>query len=127
MSDTQRNLLILLAVAVAGVIFSGAFNLGAGVAGLLLNIAFTVLLVWFLVVMYQRHSGTIATMPLMPRLILQAAGIILVASFATGMLNAPFLPAPFGWSNTHPGIFWPTILACGFAIWWAWQQRTSRW
>jgi len=60
-------------------------------------------------------------------MVLQAAGVILVASFATGMLNAPFLPAPFGWSNTYPAIFWTTVLACAFGIWWAWQQRTSRW
>jgi hypothetical protein len=127
MTDSQRNLLILLAVAVVGVLFSGAFNVGAGIAGLLLNLAFTVVILWFLITLYQRHSGTIAQMPTTPRLVLQVAGVVLFGSLVTGMLHAPFLPFPFGWSSDYPMIFWPLVLGCAFAIWWAWQQRTSRW
>lgn len=127
MTEFQRNMLILTAVAVAGVLFSGAFNLGAGIANTLLSIAFTVVLVWFMVILYQRHSGTIAQMPVGPRLVLQASGIALVGMMATGMLHAPFLPFPFGWSSSYPMIFWPGLLLCGFGIWWAWQQRMSRW
>jgi hypothetical protein len=127
MSDTQRNMLILLAIAVAGVVFSGAFGIGAGYANMLLNIAFTVVIVWFLVVLYQRNSGTIAQMPVTPRLVLQAAGIALVAMLATGLLHAPFLPAPFGWGLVFPMVFWPAVLMCGFSLWWAWQQRVTRW
>lgn len=127
MTDSQRNLLILVALAVAGVIFSGAFDLGAGIAHLLLNIAFTVTLVWFLVILYQRNSGTIAAMPVAPRLVLQVAGIFLLGMLLTGLLRASFLPWPFGWANVYPGIFWPAMLLCVFGIWWSWQQRTSRW
>ena len=125
MTDSQRNLLILLAVAVAGVLFSGAFGIGAGVASIFLNVAFTVMLVAFAVILYRRHSGTIARMPHLPRLILQVATVALVIAFATGTLSAPFLPEPFGWSNVYPIAFWGLVLGCGFAIWW--QQRTSRW
>ena len=127
MTDSQRNLLILVAVAVAGVVFSGAFNLGAGVASLFLNLAFTVVLVWFLVILYRKHSGTIAHMPVTPRLVMQTCGIVLVGSIATGMVNAPFLPPPFGWASVYPAIFWPVILLSLFGIWWSWQQRTVRW
>lgn len=127
MSDSQRNLLILVAIAIAGVVFSGAFNVGAGIAGLLLNVAFTIAIVWFLVILYQRHSGTIATMPATPRLVLQAAGIALLLILLTGFLYLPFLPPPFGWSHHAPLVFWPALLLSAFAIWWAWQQRTSRW
>lgn len=127
MTDSQRNMLILLAVAVAGVLFSGAFGIGAGIASIFLNVAFTVMLVWFAVILYRRHSGTIARMPHLPRLVLQIATVALVLAFATGTLHAPFLPYPFGWSNFYPLPFWGLILGCGFAIWWAWQQRTSRW
>lgn len=128
MTDSQRNLLILLAIAIAGVVFSGAFNVGAGAVGMLLNIAFTVAIVWFLAILYQRHSGTIATMPVTPRLVLQVAGLALVLMLATGMLIAPFLPfPPFGWANAYPMVFWPAVLLCVFGIWWGWQQRTSRW
>jgi hypothetical protein len=126
-TDSQRNLLILLAVAVAGVLFSGAFGVGAGIASIFLNVAFTVMLVWFAVILYQRHSGTIASMPHLPRLVLQVATIALILAFATGTLSAPFLPEPFGWSHDYALPFWALIFACGFAIWWAWQQRTSRW
>lgn len=127
MTESQRNLLILLGVAVLGVVFSGAFNLGAGVAGMLLSIAFVVLMVWFLIAMYQRNSGTIATMPAAPRLVLQVAGAALVLLLLTGLLHAPFLPAPFGWASGAALVFWPAVLLCAFGIWWAWQQRTSRW
>ncbi len=127
MTDSQRNLLILLAVAVAGVLFSGAFGVGAGIASMFLNIAFTVMLVWFAVILYRRHSGTIARMPHLPRLVLQVATAALVIAFATGTLQASFLPFPFGWANQYAVAFWALILGCGFAIWWSWQQRTSRW
>lgn len=129
MSDSQRNLIILVAIAIAGVLFSGAFNLGAGGAMAFLNLAFTIVLVWFLVTIYQRNSGTIATMPVAPRLILQAACLALLLIFVTGMLRLPFveLPPPFGWSNSQPVLFWGSVFACGFAIWYSWQQRTSKW
>lgn len=130
MTDSQRNMLILVAIAVIGVVFSGAFGLGAGIANLLLRIAFAIVLMWFLIVLYQRNSGTIAAMPVTPRLVLQVAGIVLLAAFVTGTLSLPFLPPPFGWAH-YGGIFtlvfWGTVFGCAFAIWWAWQQRTSRW
>lgn len=127
MSESQRNVLILLAVAVAGVLFSGAFSIGAGIAGLVINIAFTIAIVWFLVTIYQRNSGTIAQMPATPRMVMQLCGLVLMGSLVTGMLHAPFLPFPFGWSSLYPAIFYPVVLGCAFGMWWAWQQRTSRW
>lgn len=120
-------MLILVAIAVAGVLFSGAFNLGAGFANMFLNIAFTVVIVWFMVIMYQRHSGTIAQMPTTPRLVMQLAGATMLVFVATGLLHAPFLPFPFGWASTYPLVFWPGLLLCGFGMWWSWQQRSSRW
>lgn len=130
MTNSQRNLLILLGVAVLGVVFSGAFNVGAGSALSLLNIAFVVVMLWFLFSLYQRHSGTIATMPVGPRLVLQCCGIGLLGVMATGTLRFAFLPSPFGWANwggSYTVLFWGAVFACGFGIWWAWQQRTSRW
>lgn len=127
MSESQRNFLILAAIAVVGVTFSGAFGAGAGIAFLLLNLAFAVLMIWFLINLYQRHSGTIAQMPTTPRLVLQSAGIALLALTVTGLIRLPFLPWPFGWSSVYPIPFWGALLGCCFAIWWAWQQRTSRW
>lgn len=127
MTDSQRNFMILLAVAVAGVLFSDAFGIGAGIANLLINVAFTILIVSFAVILYRKHSGTIAGMPHVPRLVLQAAVMALVFAFATGMLHLPFLPFPFGWSSVYPVAFWALVLSCGFAIWWSWQQRSTRW
>lgn len=125
MTDSQRNLLILLAVAVVGVLFSGAFGVAAFSASAFLQVAFTVVMVWFLISLYRRHSGTIASMPAMPRLVMQLAGIAVVVMLATGTI--PFLPLPFGWAQIYPQVFWPGLLICGFGIWWSWQQRTSRW
>ncbi|MCB0878857.1 MAG: hypothetical protein KDC46_07745 [Thermoleophilia bacterium] len=127
MSDTQRNFLILGALALAGVMFSGAFGTGAGIAFLLLNAAFAVLIVWFLITLYQRNSGTIALMPATPRLVMQAASAGVLILVVTGMFHLPFLPPPFGWSADYPVVFWGLLLGCAFAVWWAWQQRTSRW
>ncbi len=127
MSDSQRNFLILAVIAVLGVTFSGAFGTSAGLAYGLLNLAFAVLTVWFLIWLYQRNSGTIAAMPSTPRLVLQVAGAVLLAVVVTGMTTFSFLPAPFGWKADYPVPFWGLIFGCSFAIWWAWQQRTSRW
>lgn len=131
MSESQRNLLILVVIAVAGALFSGAFNVGAGLLGLALNIAFTIAIAWFLVVLYRRHSGTIATMPQTPRLVMQASGVavlfLLVAGSSLFVALAPGLPLPFGLQARAPVVYWSALLLCGFGIWWSWQQRTSRW
>jgi hypothetical protein len=127
MSESQRNFVILAVIAVIGVLFSGAFGEGAGIAFDLLNLVFAVLMVWFVVWMYQRNSGTIATLPSTPRLVLHVAGVGLLVLVATGFTRSRFLPWPFGWSASYPVAFWGLLLACCFAIWWSWQQRTSRW
>ena len=127
MSESQRNFLILLAVAVAGVMFSGIFAVSAGFVGMALNIAFAVVMIAFIIVLYRRHSGTIAQLPNLPRLILQTSVITLVIVFATGTVRMPFLPPIFGWSSAAPVLFWGLVLGSGFGIWWSWQQRTSRW
>ena len=128
MTDSQRNLLILVAVAVAGVLFSGAFGTGAAFASLLLNLTFTVLMIAAIVMLYQRNAATIAMLPSTPRFVLQAATLVLGITVATGLLQVGgLLPAPFGWANDNALTFWALVFACGFAIWWAWQQRTSRW
>ncbi len=118
MSDTQRNFLILGAIALAGVLFSGAFGTGAGIAFTVLNIAFAILIIWFVISLYQRNSGTIAQMPATPRLVLQSCGIAIVALLATMFLGIPLVP---------PAMFWLLVFGCGFGIWWAWQQRTTKW
>lgn len=129
MSESQRNILILVVIAVIGsLFFSEQLGLGTGVLGLVLNVAFTVMIVWLLVVLYQRHSGTIAQMGHTPRLVLQICGATLLFLLIAGSaLLAAFLPYPFGLQVHAPMIFWPALLACAFGIWWAWQQRTSRW
>lgn len=125
MTETQRNMLILAAVAVAGAIFSGAFTGAAVSASTFLNIAFAVVIVWLGILQYRQRSGTIAQMPVMPRLVLQICALALLLIIVTGSL--PLLPYPFGWSNVHTVLFYASILLCAFGIWWAWQKRTSRW
>lgn len=128
MTESQRNLAILGVVAVAGAILSGQFNVAAGSVFALLNVAFAVLIVWWLVGSYQRNSGTIAQMPVGPRLVLQLSGAALILIYVTGTLGFSFLPhPPFGWQVDHVGLFYGALLLCGFGLWWSWQQRTSRW
>ncbi|MBC7462304.1 MAG: hypothetical protein H7287_13160 [Thermoleophilia bacterium] len=127
MTDTQRNFLILGALAVIGVLFSGAFNLGTGAANVFLNIAFTVVLIWALINLYVRKSGTIAQIATVPRVVLQASCLALLLLLVTGFLSVPFLPRPFGWSRDYGLLFWGAMFVSGFGIWWGWQQRTSRW
>lgn len=128
MTESQRNLLILVALAVVGVLFSGAFSIGAGILGVALNLAFTILIIAFLVILYRRNAGTIAAMPVTPRLVMQISGIVMAIVLFTGMLAAPFLPTSiFGWSARQPVLFWGLVLASGFGMWWSWQQRSNRW
>jgi hypothetical protein len=127
MNESQRNLLILVALAVIGVVFSGAFGIGSGVAITFLNIAFAVGIIWFLANLYLRKRGTIAHIPRMPRLVLQLSALVMLLLLVTGTLNVPFLPWPFGWSNSYPVPFWGLVFLSGFGIWWGWQHRSSRW
>ena len=93
MTEGQRNILIIVAIAVIGTLFFGdTLGLGAGIASLLINVAFTVAIVWFLIVLYQRHQGTIATMPSTPRTVLQMCGVVLIFLLLAGLL-ALFMPA----------------------------------
>ena len=125
MTEGQRNIAIIVAICVIGTLFFGeALGAGTGIAGLLLNVAFTIAIVWFLVVLYQRHSGTISTMPSTSRALLQVCGLVLVFLLLGGLL-AIFLPA-LAVIRT-PMLYWPALLLCIFGIWYAWQQRTSRW
>jgi len=125
MTESQRNFLIIIAIAVVGALFfSGPLGAGTAIAGTLLNIAFTAVMVALIVVLYQRHSGTIATMPSTPRLVLQVATVALIVLLLGGLL-AYFLPELE--VLRAPMVFWPALMLTGFAIWWSWQQRTSRW
>jgi hypothetical protein len=131
MTESQRNFLILIAIALVGVVFSGAFGLSSAILLMLMSAAFVILTAWFIIILYQRHSGTIARMPAGPRIVLQASMIFGLIILVTGALRLPFLPFPmFGWSaagGIYTAAFWGGIALCGFGAWWAWQQRTDRW
>lgn len=125
MSESQRNFVILISIAVIGsLFFSEQFGLGTGVAGLVLHLLFTVMIVTFLIVLYRRHQGTIAHMPSTPRAVLQASGVVLIFLLLSGII-ASFVALPIDIRN--PMLYWPALMLCIFGIWWAWQQRTMRW
>jgi len=125
MSDSQRNIIIVMAVAIAAVAFSSVGGVAIGSASALINLLFTIAIIWFLGTLYTRHSGTIATMPATPRTVLRVAAAVLALVLLTGSFG--FLPPPFGWAAGNSLLYFGSIFACGFAIWWAWQQRTSKW
>jgi len=124
-TESQRNFVILIAVVLVGsLFFSEGFGLGTAIAGMVLNVLFTIAMVTFLIILYRRHQGTIATMPSMPRTVLQASGLLLIFLMLGGLL-AFFLPELA--VLREPMIFWPGLMLSIFGIWWAWQQRTMRW
>jgi hypothetical protein len=63
-------------------------------------------------------------MPSTPRTVLQVSGLVLLFLLLAGVL-ALFMPALAAVRN--PMLYWPALLLSIFGIWWAWQQRTSRW
>ena len=125
MTESQRNFVILIGVVLVGsLFFSEGFGLGTALAGMVLNILFTLAIVAFLIILYRRHQGTIATMPSTPRAVLQASGVLLLVLLLGGLL-AFFLPGLEAIRN--PMVYWPGLFLCIFGIWWAWQQRTMKW
>lgn len=125
MTEGQRNITIIIAICVVGTLFFGdTLGLGAGIGHLVVNVLFTIAIVSFLIVLYNRHQGTIATMPSTPRTVLQASGVVLIFLLLAGLL-AIFMPGLAAIRN--PMIYWPALLLSIFGIWWAWQQRTHGW
>jgi hypothetical protein len=136
MSDTQRNFLILALIAVAGLLFSTEFGVGAATLMALISLAFLILMVYFAITIYHRNSGTIAQMDTTPRMVMQLSFGTMMVLLVIGMMppvlplvNVP-LPYPVGFSRfggSWTYLFWGGVIASGFGMWWAWQQRTSRW
>lgn len=136
MTTTQRNFLILGLIAVAGLLFTGAFNVGAGELEATLNLLFSLAMIGFFIVIFYRNSGTIGQMATQPRLVMYGACGLLFFLLTVGMLppSIPLahvpLPYPVGFSRFGGSwtlFFWGGIFASAFGIWWSWQQRTSKW
>jgi hypothetical protein len=125
MTDSQRNVLILVAIAIIVAATSGHGGaLALGGASALLGVLFRMAIIAFVIVTYQQRSGTIALMQSTPRLILQVcvAGIVLLLTLP---LIAMLVAIPSVAAN--PAVYWPALFLCAFGIWWSWQQRTTGW
>ncbi len=123
MSEGLRNFLILLLLALVGLMFSGAFNFGTGVAFFVLNILFVLSILAMLVLAYWRNRGTIALMPPRARLQLHLAGGGVLFVVVTGALFP-------GWSSQSgllSLVFFMLLGLGAFGIWHAWQQRYPKW
>jgi hypothetical protein len=124
LTDTQRNFLILAAIAVIGFTFSGRFGIVAGTSMGLINIAFVVLTIMFLVQLRRSKASQISSMPTGDRILfdgcLLAIGIVMV----TGQL----IP---GWAVRNGGtgtvVFFGLIAALVYGAYVAWQRRPNRW
>lgn len=129
MSDTQRNFLILIAIALVGLVATDAFGITASLISLVIRIGFFLAIIAALVMLYRSRSGTIALMPATPRLVLQASGLIIIVVVATGSFRIPFVPV-LGWGangGTPTIAFWTLIALGGFGLFWSWNQRTTGW
>lgn len=120
MNETQRNFLILGAIAVLGVIYSQVFATAAFSLSLLINVLFTIAIVALLINGYRTNQSTIAGMPTVPRLVLQISGIAMLVILVTGLP----LPVPgFGWGGRNVIVYFGLIGLCGFGIFWGWSNR----
>lgn len=123
MSESQRNFLILGIIAVLGVMFSGAFGTTTGIASTIVSILFVVVTIAFLVMLYQRNSGTIGLMKARYRLQLQGSAVLLLVVIITGLGVPPFLQ---GWSSAGglaPVVFFAALGASIYGIYDAWRNR----
>lgn len=119
MGETQRNFLIIAAIALLGVVFSGAFGATAGLVSMLLNLAFALMLGATLWVLHRNKASTISAMQPAHRLLLQGSGIVLYLVFLTGTV----FPGWSSWGGMFAGMFFLLIGVCIYAMYWAWQQR----
>jgi hypothetical protein len=124
-SDSQRNFLILIAIAALGVMFSGVFALTAGTISIIVSFLFIAATIAFLIIQYQRNSGTISLMKPRYRLQLQASGIVLLIVIVTGLGVPPFLRGWSGISGLHTIAFFGLLAASIYGLYHAWRNRYS--
>lgn len=124
MTETQRNFLILGALAMLGVIAatSGAFDLATFGVMTILNILFAIAILAFVVQLRTRRAGSIANIPQPWRLLLDVCGVGLVLVFVTGLLY----PAWSGWGAFYAVMFFALTAAFIAGIWFCWNQRPYR-
>lgn len=86
MTESQRNILIVAAVAVLGVAFSQAFGIGAWLAQNLLNLAFCFIATFMAWQWYRPRERAIRDIDLRWRLLLMASGVMLLLVMWTGAI-----------------------------------------
>lgn len=114
MSDTQRNFLIIIAVAVAAM-FLSQVAAGLAITSMLISLLFLVLITVFLWQLFQRNRTTIASMRPVHRVVLlgSAVGIYIL------LLGQSFLAiSPYG--------FFAGLAICILGLYWSWTNRWAR-
>ena len=125
MNESQRNILIVVAIAIAlstPMLVSG-FALTSGMLFMIFSILFTIAIAWFLWGVYRAREGTINALPTHWRLLLQASAAVAFVTSLTG-IGYP------GWAGRNAGnaaLFFVLMAGSVLGIYYAWQQRTSRW
>lgn len=119
MNDTQRNLLIIALVAVAGLV-AWPVLVGLGILDYLTRIIFAILLGATLWVMHRNNATRISAMKPQWRYLLQVSGVALYFVVVTGTLLPPT------WANQGgiaTALFFAMVAACIVGIYTAWQNR----
>ncbi len=119
MSESQRNILIVVALAALAMIFSGAAGTAIFTISQLLNLAFAVLIVLAVVNWYRGRGYVISSMPSHLRLLLQFSLIMILVVFITGTVY----PNWAYWGGFYTPAFFTMLAACGLGIYWAWSNR----
>jgi hypothetical protein len=97
-SDTQRNFLVIIAIAViGGLFFSDAINSAAFSLNMLLSLIFMVLIGVAMWQWHKRNALRISAMEPTDRLILQVSGILLYAN----VLGGTFFPRYAYWGGIY--------------------------
>ena len=117
MSDTQRNFLIILVIAVAAT-FVSQLQTGLAVGSLLVSIAFLVLITIFLWQVFTRNQSTIAAMNPVHRFVLLASAVGAYILLLAGSFTR--------FSSEQPYVFFGGLALCAFGGYWGWTNRHSR-
>jgi hypothetical protein len=116
-SESQRNLLIILAIGIVVTILSAGSALFT--IERLISIIFTIVILWAMWSWHQRNQDRIATMPNLPRIVFYFGAIGGLAVMFTGL----GVPGWASWGASYALVFFALLAGCIYGAWWAWQRK----
>ncbi len=114
MTDNQRNILIVVGLALALTLFTGVLGPIAGLLFGVLQLLFLVAIAWLAYRFWRENRATIDTMPQERRLMLYGAAAVLVLVLLTSRF--------WVYDMLSALVFFAVVGACLYALWTVWQD-----